>query len=70
MNFYSQEHDNKVIIRDLETSDPSIAWFMNKQNSFNLVKNNICFKVEGLCIDLTLTNRKYSFKKHISLKLD
>ena len=49
-----------------EPSNPSIALFMNNQNLFNLVKSNTCFKGEGLCIDLILTNRKYSFKNACS----
>ena len=64
MDFNSQDYDNKVILRDfnLEPSNPSIASFMNNQNLFNLVKSNTCFKGKGSCIDLILTNRKYSFK--------
>ena len=64
MDFYSQDYDNKVILADfnLEPSNPSIVSFMNNQNLFNLVKSNTCFKGEGSCIDLILTNRKYSFK--------
>ena len=70
VDFYSQDYDNKVILRDfnLEPSNPSIASFMNNQNLFNLVKNNTCFKDEGSCIDLKLTNRKYSFKNTCSFE--
>ena len=71
LDFYSQDYDNKVILADfnLEPSNPSIVSFMNNQNLFNLVKSNTCFKGEGSCIDLILTNRKYSFK-NVPLKLD
>ena len=41
---------------------------MNNQNLFNLVKSNTCFKGEGSCIDLILTNRKYSFKNTCSFE--
>ena len=34
----------------------------NNNNLVNLVKTNTCFKGSGSCIDLILTNRKYSFK--------
>ena len=34
----------------------------------NLIKNNICFKGEGSCVDLILTNRKYSFKNTTSFE--
>ena len=39
MDFYSQDHDNKVTLGDfnLEPSDPSITSFMNNQNWFNLI---------------------------------
>ena len=52
--------------RKKNPSNPSIASFMNNQNLFNLVKSNTCFKGEGLCIDSTLINRKYSFKNACS----
>ena len=53
---------------DLEPSNPGIASFVNNQNLSNLVKSNTCFKGEGLCIDLMLTNRKYSFKNACSFE--
>ena len=65
MDFHSQECDSKVILGDLslEPFNPNIASFMNDQNLFNfLQKNNTCFKSEGFCIDVILTNKKYFFK--------
>ena len=41
---------------------------MNNQNMFKLVKSNICFKGEDSCIDLIITNRKYSFNNACSFK--
>ena len=35
---------------------------MNNENFIYLVKRNTCCKGKGSCIDLILTNRKYSFK--------
>ena len=35
---------------------------MNNQNFINLVKGNTCFEGKRSCIDLILTNRRYSFK--------
>ena len=35
---------------------------MNNENFINLVKGNTYFKRKGSCIDLILTNGKYSFK--------
>ena len=70
LDFYSQDYDNEVILGDfnLEPSNPSIVSFMNNQNLFNLVKSNTCFKGEGSCIDLILTNRKYLFKNTCSFE--
>ena len=36
--------------------------FMNNENFINLVEGNACFKGKSSCIDLILTNRRYSFK--------
>ena len=70
LDFYSQDYDNKVILGDfnLEPSNPSITSFMSNQNLFNLVKRNAFFKGKGSCIDLILTNRKYSFKNTCSVE--
>ena len=40
LDFYSQDHDSKVILGDfnLEPSNPNIVSFMNNQNLFNLIK--------------------------------
>ena len=35
---------------------------MDSQNFVSLIKNKMCFKGTGSCIDLILTNKKYSFK--------
>ena len=35
---------------------------MESYNYCNLIKNNTCFKGDGSCVDLILTNRKYCFK--------
>ena len=64
LDFYSNEYDNKVVLGDfnLEPSSPSMLSFMDSQNFVSLIKNKTCFKGTGSCIDLILTNRKYSFK--------
>ena len=49
--------------------DPShiqLLAFMEHYNYYNLIKNNKCFKGDGSCIGLILTNRKYCFKNTIS----
>ena len=64
LDFYSNEYDNKVVLGDfnLEPSSPSMLSFMDSQNFVSLVKNKTCFNGTASCIDLILTNRKYSFK--------
>ena len=44
--------------------------FLNEHDLINLMKNNTCFKGEGSCIDLILTNRKFSFKNSTSFETD
>ena len=41
---------------------------LNEHDLINLIKNNTCFKGEGSCIDLILTNRKFSFKNSTSFE--
>ena len=64
LDFNSNKYVNKVVLRDfnLETLSPSMLSFNDSQNCATLVKNKTCFKGTGSCIDLILTNRKYSFK--------
>ena len=42
--------------------------FLNEHDLINLIKNNTCFKGDGSCIDLILTNRKFSFKNSTSFE--
>ena len=51
---------------NLEPHDKRLVSFLNSNNLVNLVKTNTCFKGSGSCIDLILTNRKYSFKNTTS----
>ena len=71
LDFYSNEYDNKVVLGDfnLEPSSPSMLSFMDSQNFVSLIKNKTCFKGTGSCIDLILTNRKYSFKNTSSYEI-
>ena len=50
----------------LEPHDKRLGYFLNSNDLVNLVKTNTCFKGSGSCIDLILTNRKYSFKNTTS----
>ena len=41
--------------------DPSHTQLYQHYNYNNLIKHSTCFKGDGSCIDLILTNRKYCF---------
>ena len=45
-----------------------LSTFMEYYNYYNPIKNNTCFKWNGSCIDLILTNRKYCFKSTSSFE--
>ena len=64
LDFYSRIYGNKVVFDDLivEISYPVMLSLINNENFINPVKLNTCFKGKGSCIDLILTNRRYSFK--------
>ena len=70
VDFYWNEYDNKVVLGhfNLKPSSFSMLSFMDSQNFVSLIKNKMCFKGTGSCIDLMLTNRKYSFKNTSSYK--
>ena len=42
---------------------------MGHYNYYNLIKNNTCFRSDGLCIDLILINSKYGFKNKSSFEI-
>ena len=69
LDCYSNEYDNKAVLGDfnLKLSNPSMLSFMDSQNLASVVKNKTCFKVTGYCIDLILTNRKYTHLKILLL---
>ena len=59
LDFYSNHYDNKVILGDFNLY---LVTFLNERDLIYFIRNNTCFKGEGSCIHLILTNRKYSFK--------
>ena len=64
IDYFSVSYDNNVIKSEfnLEPSNGLLKDFMNSNALYSLIKVNACFKCKGTCIDLILTNRKYSFK--------
>ena len=71
LDFYSNRYDNKVIHGDfnLKSTDPLMMTFLNEHDLINLIKNNTCFKGEGSCIYLILTNQKFLFKNFTSFEI-
>ena len=61
---------NKVILDNynLKPTEPLSMNFLNEHDLINLIINNTCLKGERSCIDLTLINRKYSFKNSNSFE--
>ena len=57
-------YDNHLILGDfnLEPTDFALMGFLDSNSFTNLIKTNTCFKGKGSCIDLILTDRKFSFK--------
>ena len=65
IDFYSGIYDNHIVLGDFNMQ---LSAFMKHYNYYSLIKNNTCFKGDGSCIDLILTNRKYCFKNTSSLE--
>ena len=64
IDYFSVSYNNHVVISDLnlEPSTGLLKNIMNNNALYNLIRVDRCFKGKGTCIDLILTNRKYSFK--------
>ena len=64
VDHYLSIYDNHIIlgILNMEPSSPILISFILSLNLFNIIKSNTCFKGNGTCIELILTNRKYCFK--------
>lgn len=70
IDHYSDVYDNHIAMGDfnLEPSHALLSAFMISDNFYNLIKTSTCFKGQGSCIDLILTNRKYCFKNTASFE--
>ena len=69
MDHFTKTYDNYLRDFNLEPQDKRLGYFLNSNNLVNLVKTKTCFKGSGSCIDLILTNRKYSFKNTTSYEI-
>ena len=63
-DLFFSAYDNFIKIGDVNAQPPDIVMkdFIKVNGLINLIKGNTCFKGQGSCIDLVLTNRMFSFK--------
>ena len=64
IDHFTDKYENYIIMGDfnLQPNESVLKDFLSSNNLTNLIKSNTCFKGSGSCIDLILTNRKFSFK--------
>ena len=64
IDYFANTYDNHLILDDfnLEPTDSALLRFLDSNRLTILIKTNTCFKGNGPCIDLILTNRNFSFK--------
>ena len=68
IDFYSGICDNHIVLGDFNMDPSQLSAFMEQYNYYNLIKNSTCFKGDGSCINLILTNRKYCFRNTSSFE--
>ena len=61
IDFSASSYDNFIIMGDFNAQD-----VIKVNGLINLIELNTCFKRQRSCIDLILTNRRFSFKHSIS----
>ena len=71
LDFYSPTYKNIVLMGyfNMRVTDNNFQVFYESHDLHNLIKEKTCFKsTEGTCIDLILTNQKYSFKNSCTIE--
>ena len=68
LDFFSSSYDELKAMDgfNMQLVDTVLKCFLDINGFINLIKNKTCFKGQGSCIDLILTNRKYLFKNSSS----
>ena len=63
IDYFANIYVNHLILGDFnfESTASDLMGFLDSNSLTNLIKANTCFKDKGSCIDLILTNRKFSF---------
>ena len=69
LDHYSSIYDNHLFLGEfnIEPNNSILISFMQSLKIFNIIKSNTCFKGNGTCIDLNLTNGNYCFKHSLCL---
>ena len=64
IDFFSGAYDNFIIMGDFNAQhlDSVMKNFFRVNGLMNLITRNACFNGHSSCIDLILTNRRFSFK--------
>ena len=66
LEFYSIWYKKVIVLGDfnIEAENKAMKNFLQEHTFYNIMKQNICFKGDGgSCIDLLITNSKFSFMK-------
>ena len=66
LEFYSTRYEKVIILGDfnIEAENKVMKDFLQEHTFYNMMKQNTCFKGDrGSCIDLLITNSKFSFMK-------
>ena len=64
IDFFSSAYDNFIIMGDFNAQplDTVMKNFIRVNDLISIIEENTCFKGQSSCIDLILTNRRFSFK--------
>ena len=66
LEFYSTRYEKVIVLGDfnIEAENKVMKEFLQEHTFYSMMKQNTCFKGDGgLCIDLLITNSKFSFMK-------
>ena len=68
IEFYSITYNKQVMIGNfnLTLNSKRMGEFMDLHSLINFIKTTACFKRTGSCIDLLLTNQKYTFETSLN----
>ena len=72
-DFYTKSSQQLLVIGDFNmvTSNPILSSYIENSGLYSLLETPTCFKSRlGRCIDLMLTNMKYSFMQRQSFETD